>query len=107
VSAELEPAPGEPAPSLSKGHLSATRVLDGWYVACRSHELGEQPLAVTVLGTPLALFRGAFGRPGAVLDRCPHRNFPLSRGVLGPALSSAATTAGSSTAAASAAGCPG
>jgi phenylpropionate dioxygenase-like ring-hydroxylating dioxygenase large terminal subunit len=74
VSAELL-APGD-----TKGHLSVARVLDGWYVACRANELGEMPRAVTVLGTPLALFRGAGGRPGAVLDRCPHRNFPLSQG---------------------------
>ena len=79
--AEAEAAPGDLlAPPGTKGHLSTARVLDGWYVACRSGELGEKPLAVTVLGTPLALFRGAGGRPGAVLDRCPHRNFPLSRG---------------------------
>ena len=65
---------------LSKGHLSVARVLDGWYVACRSSELGDAPRAVIVLDTPLALFRGSGGRPGAVLDRCPHRNFPLSRG---------------------------
>ena len=68
------------APGDTKGHLSVARVLDGWYVACRANELGEKPRAVTVLGTPLALFRGAGGRPGAVLDRCPHRNFPLSQG---------------------------
>jgi len=67
-------------PPPTKGHLSVARVLDGWYVACRSRELGEKPLAITVLGTPLALFRGEGGRPGAVLDRCPHRNFPLSQG---------------------------
>jgi nitrite reductase/ring-hydroxylating ferredoxin subunit len=68
------------APPSTKGHLSVARVPDGWYVACRASDLGEKPLATTVLGTPLALFRGAGGRPGAVLDRCPHRNFPLSQG---------------------------
>jgi phenylpropionate dioxygenase-like ring-hydroxylating dioxygenase large terminal subunit len=67
-------------PVLTKGHLSVARILDGWYVACRSGELGERPLAVTVLDTPLALFRGEGGRPAALLDRCPHRNFPLSQG---------------------------
>jgi phenylpropionate dioxygenase-like ring-hydroxylating dioxygenase large terminal subunit len=68
------------APPSTKGHLSVARVPDGWYVACRTNELAEKPLPVTVLGTPLALFRGAGGRPGALLDRCPHRNFPLSQG---------------------------
>ncbi len=81
MSAEAERIGGERlAPPITKGHFSVARVLDGWYVACRSSELGEKPRAVTVLGTPLALFRGAGGRPAALLDRCPHRNFPLSRG---------------------------
>jgi phenylpropionate dioxygenase-like ring-hydroxylating dioxygenase large terminal subunit len=51
-----------------------------WYVACRSEELGRRPLARTILGTPIALFRDAEGRPAALLDRCPHRNVPLSVG---------------------------
>jgi phenylpropionate dioxygenase-like ring-hydroxylating dioxygenase large terminal subunit len=86
VTAQAEVAPGALlAPPPTKGQLSVARVLDGWYVACRSRELGSKPLAVTVLGQPLALFRGEGGRPGAVLDRCPHRNYPLSQGrVVGP-----------------------
>lgn len=52
-----------------------------WYVACLSRELRRRrPIARTVLGFPLALFRGADGRPAAVLDRCAHRNLPLSLG---------------------------
>jgi phenylpropionate dioxygenase-like ring-hydroxylating dioxygenase large terminal subunit len=52
-----------------------------WYVACQSSQLrGRRPLSRTVLGTPLALFRDGTGRAGAVLDRCPHRNVPLSIG---------------------------
>jgi phenylpropionate dioxygenase-like ring-hydroxylating dioxygenase large terminal subunit len=37
-----------------------------------------------VLGNPLALFRSSGGKPAAVLDRCPHRNFPLSQGRVAP-----------------------
>jgi phenylpropionate dioxygenase-like ring-hydroxylating dioxygenase large terminal subunit len=51
-----------------------------WYVACRSRALRDRPLAATVLGVPLVLFRGVGGRPGALEDRCPHRNAPLSAG---------------------------
>jgi phenylpropionate dioxygenase-like ring-hydroxylating dioxygenase large terminal subunit len=51
-----------------------------WYVACFSSDLRQKPIARTVCGTPLALFRAAGGRPVAVLDRCPHRNVPLSCG---------------------------
>lgn len=52
-----------------------------WYVACLSSELGrKRPLARTVDGARLALFRDGGGRPVALLDRCPHRNVPLSCG---------------------------
>ncbi len=60
--------------------LSPPRVTRGWYVACWSHELGGTPLKRTLWGHPVVLFRGADGRPGALLDRCPHRNVPLSAG---------------------------
>jgi phenylpropionate dioxygenase-like ring-hydroxylating dioxygenase large terminal subunit len=51
-----------------------------WYVACRSAELGHGPIARTILDVPLVLFRGEDGEPGALLDRCAHRNLPLSAG---------------------------
>lgn len=53
-----------------------------WYVACLSSELRGKPVARTVAGTPLALFRAGDRRPAAVLDRCPHRNVPLSCGTV-------------------------
>jgi phenylpropionate dioxygenase-like ring-hydroxylating dioxygenase large terminal subunit len=55
-------------------------VPDDWYVLARSRDLKKGPLAVTLLGTPMVLFRGDDGRAGALLDRCPHRNVPLSLG---------------------------
>lgn len=59
-----------------------------WYVACTSTELRRgKVLSRTVLGMPLAVFRGQDGAAGALLDRCPHRNVPLSMGrVVGPHL---------------------
>jgi phenylpropionate dioxygenase-like ring-hydroxylating dioxygenase large terminal subunit len=51
-----------------------------WYVACESRALRQRPIARTVLGTPLVLFRGHDGRTAALLDRCAHRNLPLSEG---------------------------
>ncbi len=51
-----------------------------WYVACLSSELGRKPLARVLLDTPMALFRDGGGQPWALLDRCPHRNAPLSLG---------------------------
>lgn len=50
-----------------------------WYPVCRSHELRAQPLALALFDQPLVLFRTR-GGIGALLDRCPHRNVPLSHG---------------------------
>lgn len=59
--------------------LSAAPPID-WYVACASGELGERPLARSLRGVPIVLFRGERGDPAALLDRCAHRNVPLSLG---------------------------
>ena len=64
----------------SKGNLSAARVLDGWYAACRSDELQGTPISRTIYDMPIVLFRDAGGRASALLDRCAHRNAPLSLG---------------------------
>lgn len=67
--------------SSSKAHVSVANMTDFWYVACRANRLSSRkPLAVTILGTPLVLFRSLSGDVGALLDRCPHRNVPLSVG---------------------------
>ncbi|HEY8429739.1 MAG TPA: aromatic ring-hydroxylating dioxygenase subunit alpha [Sandaracinaceae bacterium] len=71
-------APVQLRPPEARG-TSVARVSRAWYVACRSEELGSRPIARRVLGIPMVLFRGANG-PGALLDRCPHRNVPLSMG---------------------------
>ena len=70
------------APPATKAHLSVARLANYWYFACQSRELGKRPLARTVLGVPLVIFRGEGGKPAALLDRCPHRNAPLSIGRL-------------------------
>ncbi len=60
---------------------SVVRVVDAWYVACASTALGKKkPVAAQILGVPVALWRTSSGAPAAVLDRCPHRNVPLSLG---------------------------
>src|SRR4051812_24859950 len=69
-------------PPETKPHVSVARLRRFWYVACQSAELGRKPLARTVVGVPLVLFRDASGAPAALLDRCPHRNVPLSLGRL-------------------------
>ncbi len=71
------------APPRTKPHLSVAKLTRYFYVACLSEELKTGPLARVVAGVPLALFRSN-GRAAALVDRCPHRNVPLSLGrVLG------------------------
>ena len=53
---------------------------DHWFIACTARALAPGPLACTIQDTPLVLFRDGDGRPAALLDRCPHRNVPLSAG---------------------------
>jgi phenylpropionate dioxygenase-like ring-hydroxylating dioxygenase large terminal subunit len=53
---------------------------DYWYAVARSSDVYPGPLAVTVLGEPLVLWRPVGGAVGAARDRCPHRDAPLSRG---------------------------
>ncbi|HEY8581037.1 MAG TPA: aromatic ring-hydroxylating dioxygenase subunit alpha [Beijerinckiaceae bacterium] len=51
-----------------------------WQVAAFSAELKDAPLARTLLGEEVVLFRDAAGAPVALLDECPHRLAPLSLG---------------------------
>lgn len=54
-----------------------------WYAAGFASEVRERELlARTIAGTPLVFYRGADGKMAALLDRCPHRMAPLSRGKL-------------------------
>jgi len=58
---------------------------NAWYVAAWDHEVtAKQPLARTIAGRPLALWRNSDGRAVALADACWHRLAPLSKGkVLG------------------------
>jgi len=56
------------------------RIKEDWYIACASKDLGPKPRSFQLFGAPIVLFRGANGRPGGLLDRCAHRNAPLSLG---------------------------
>ncbi len=52
-----------------------------WFVACEAAQLGNHLLGMTVLGTPLVIYRSKDGVVAAE-DRCPHRNAPLSHGIV-------------------------
>jgi phenylpropionate dioxygenase-like ring-hydroxylating dioxygenase large terminal subunit len=53
---------------------------NAWYVAAWEQEIGEGPLARTLLGDPVVMFRAAGGEVVALEDRCCHRHLPLSLG---------------------------
>lgn len=64
----------------TKPRASVARPMRHWYILAMSPELGDEPIARTLFGMPIVLFRDGDGKPGALLDRCPHRNVPLSPG---------------------------
>ena len=51
-----------------------------WYPVCPAGDLRRQPRSIQLMDKPLAVFRDGNGRPAAILDRCAHRNAPLSLG---------------------------
>ncbi len=67
-------------PAAPSGLVSVVRLPHSWFILCTSRELGQRPLARTLQGVPLVLFRDAQGKAAALVDRCPHRNVPLSLG---------------------------
>lgn len=69
-----------PLAALTRQRARVARPLKHWYVAATSEALRAGPYASTVLGVPMVLFRDAHGQAAALLDRCPHRNVPLSDG---------------------------
>jgi phenylpropionate dioxygenase-like ring-hydroxylating dioxygenase large terminal subunit len=55
-------------------------IINNWYVACESSELGEQPLPVRMLGCDFVLFRDHDGAAACLSAVCCHRGGDLSRG---------------------------
>lgn len=51
-----------------------------WYVAAFSTAVSREPLARTICGLPIVLFRTEAGAVVALEDRCIHRGVPLSLG---------------------------
>jgi len=57
---------------------------NAWYLAAWNGEIGDKPLARTLLGERIVLFRGTGGAIAALEDRCCHRAAPLSMGTVAP-----------------------
>ncbi len=58
-----------------------------WYAACWAGDLGDEPVARSIVGDEVVLFRTQDGAAKALADRCSHRALPLSMGrVVGDAI---------------------
>jgi phenylpropionate dioxygenase-like ring-hydroxylating dioxygenase large terminal subunit len=53
-----------------------------WYVVAEATDVSDAPLGVRLLGVDYVLYRASDGRLVAAPDRCPHRESPLSVGVV-------------------------
>ncbi|MEP7088572.1 MAG: aromatic ring-hydroxylating dioxygenase subunit alpha [Nocardioidaceae bacterium] len=80
--------PVDPTAPVSLASKLFAHPRNAWYVAAWDHEVtSKEPLARTVAGQPLALWRASDGRPSALADACWHRLAPLSMGkILGDEL---------------------
>jgi len=59
----------------------ATWPINQWYVAAWDYEIDRNPLARTICGEPIMLYRRFDRRVVAMRDACPHRMLPLSMGI--------------------------
>jgi phenylpropionate dioxygenase-like ring-hydroxylating dioxygenase large terminal subunit len=54
-----------------------------WYIVLESREVRKgKPVGVTRMGEKMVFWRDTEGKPGCVVDRCPHRGVALSAGKL-------------------------
>lgn len=72
-----------PAPNGSQMLQEAGLLRDYWYAAAQAKDVTDkQPLARTIMGEMLVLWRNSAGQAVTMRDRCLHRNAPLSAGDL-------------------------
>lgn len=65
---------------MAEGRFSTDAPRRAWYPVATSKAVrSKKPMAVSLFGTPVAVFRSK-ADIGAVADRCPHRGVPLSLG---------------------------
>ena len=57
-------------------------VQDAWYVAALRRDVSQTPIARTILGQSVVLYRTSSGQAVALPNRCSHRGYPLSQGTV-------------------------
>ena len=60
---------------------AVTWVNNRWYVAAWDNEVDRQPLARTICGEPIVMYRKLDRSIVVLRDACPHRMLPLSMGI--------------------------
>lgn len=60
-------------------HANQSKYPSGWYAVAKSQDIKAKPISVDFFATSIVLWRHQNGI-GAIEDRCPHRNAPLSKG---------------------------
>ncbi|MBS0284916.1 MAG: Rieske 2Fe-2S domain-containing protein, partial [Proteobacteria bacterium] len=58
-----------------------TWITNRWYVAAWDSEVDRAPIARTICGEPVMLYRKLDRSVVAMRDACPHRLLPLSMGI--------------------------
>jgi phenylpropionate dioxygenase-like ring-hydroxylating dioxygenase large terminal subunit len=71
-----------PADIIAKAASNDAIVKNAWYIAAWSNEVSQELLARRIADEPMVLYRSSDGTAAALLDRCPHRKYPLSAGKL-------------------------
>ncbi|MFN8576939.1 MAG: Rieske 2Fe-2S domain-containing protein [Candidatus Sericytochromatia bacterium] len=53
---------------------------DYWFVLCESKDVNKKPKSFKILSKDIAVYRTKKGEVVAFIDKCPHRNIPVSDG---------------------------
>lgn len=61
-------------------YKSSGKLVENWYAVFQTKDLRKSPLNTMVFDVPFVLWRNEEGTAKAAIDRCPHRNAPLSHG---------------------------
>ncbi|MSQ71631.1 MAG: aromatic ring-hydroxylating dioxygenase subunit alpha [Betaproteobacteria bacterium] len=78
----IHPANTESSRGAPAGTAPAAFARNCWYVAALGEEIEHALLKRTIAAEDLVMYRTVAGKVVALLDRCPHRLAPLSKGTL-------------------------
>ena len=51
-----------------------------WFVLCESNDVNKKPKSFKILNKDIVVYRNNEKKVLAFIDKCPHRNIPLSEG---------------------------